>query len=171
MLYFDKFPEIKYNNNVISDITRSFDLKTYTTNKESTFLKSYIIKETDTPESIAYDLYHDATYHWIILTLNNIIDPFNDWVLSTEQLIALCERKYSNGIKGVHHYETFAGEQCDDVQRLEIESAGVIPPGITKITNYEYEYEENNKKKDIIIITPGIVEQLIIKLEDVSNVN
>ena len=38
----------------------------------------YIVSNCDTPEIVAYNIYGDSTYHWILLLFNQIINTFKD---------------------------------------------------------------------------------------------
>ena len=98
--YFTQFPTVAYNldNNVLSSqlvtniVTRfSFEDK-FKTNISAFFF--YTIKDGDTPEGLAYKLYGSVNYHWIILLLNDIIDPQYDWPLQTDSFYKYIDAKY-----------------------------------------------------------------------------
>lgn len=54
----------------------------------------YIIKDSDTPRSLANVLYGSEQYDWIITTINNIVNPYYDWPLSEESFYEMIEEKY-----------------------------------------------------------------------------
>jgi len=56
----------------------------------------YDIVEGDTPEIIAHKLYGSAQRHWVVLMMNNIVDPQYDWPLTTTTLNNYIDAKYSN---------------------------------------------------------------------------
>lgn len=79
---------------------------------------SYDLRESDTPENVAYRYYNDVNRFWILLYGNNIIDPQWDWPLTSNVLLAYLINKYSTAAGStdsnvvlayiqstVHHYE------------------------------------------------------------------
>jgi len=64
----------------------------------------YDVKDSDTPEILAFQLYGDSELHWIILHFNTILDPRFDWPQTTNNLKKYVEGKYAS-INGIHHYE------------------------------------------------------------------
>lgn len=165
MLFLDQFPaiDIKIDNykNSISNITRTFSTKNLNIDY-SKIIQIYMVQDLETPESIAYKLYGDATYHWIILMLNNIINPFSEWIMTEECLQELCTRKYSTGINGIHHYlHPTTGERLDDVT---VRNKEIVSPIV--VTNLMFEQEENNKKRRILVINPLAVERVVMMLEE-----
>lgn len=100
--YFNYFPTTFYSvdaNNkialdVVTNIISRFSFEN--TLKENTnVFYPYDIKDTDTPESIAYKLYGDSERHWIVLILNDIIDPQYDWPLKYSDFINHVNDKYA----------------------------------------------------------------------------
>lgn len=100
--YFNFFPKTLYSQedkktnletvtNIISRFTFENDFK-----ENSSVFYEYEIQEGDTPEIIAYKFYNNVERHWIVLTYNNIIDPYYDWPLSTRQFNEYVNRKYSS---------------------------------------------------------------------------
>ena len=82
MKYFESFPGTIYtfdkntlNNQLVTNIlARSTFLKEIANNSSVSY--EYDVKETDTPEIIAYKIYGDANRSWIILLFNQIINPY-----------------------------------------------------------------------------------------------
>jgi hypothetical protein len=66
------------------------------------------IQDGETPEILAYQIYGNSDYHWIILHTNDIIDPRYDWPLTTDSLYAYIDDKYTSRT-GIHHYEDTDG--------------------------------------------------------------
>ena len=56
----------------------------------------YLIQEGDTPEMVADKYYGDPTYHWIVLMMNNIVDPFYDWPLDYTDFASYINNKYGS---------------------------------------------------------------------------
>lgn len=67
---------------------------------------SYDIQEGDTPEIIAYKYYGDSYRYWIVLYVNQILDPQWHWPMSSSILESYITDKYNFNAKAVtHHYE------------------------------------------------------------------
>lgn len=147
MYYFEKVPEITYKGKKIKDITRRIVVRDKI--KENIELyEPYIVKDGETPETIAFDFYGNSNYHWIIILMNNIIDPFYDWILSEQEVLSLTEKNYDD-IRAVHHYE-------DNDGRIVHSS----DPEATPITNIEYERALNEQKREIKIIKPIYLDEI-----------
>ena len=76
-MYFQNFPDIDYDvtgngtTTKIKDIITRVAVRNEVRNRDSLFAK-HNVKEGETPESVAYDYYGNANYHWIVLMMNKI---------------------------------------------------------------------------------------------------
>jgi hypothetical protein len=97
--YFSKFPKLyhsfdgfnssQYITNLLTRFTFEQDFKTNT----AAFYE-YDIREGDTPEIIASKIYNSPERHWIVLLMNDMVDPFFDWPLQYETLTRFVDAKY-----------------------------------------------------------------------------
>lgn len=116
-MYFSKFPYTLYSLDdrktvkVITNILRRVKIDDYVKNNLSLY-DEYDIKDGDTPEILAFDLYGDSNLHWIILLMNEILDPRYDWPLDTVELNNYVLATWKNP-DGVHHYEDSNGNQIN----------------------------------------------------------
>jgi hypothetical protein len=55
----------------------------------------YDISEGETPEILAYNIYGSSEKHWIILAINDIVNPLTEWPLDNGDLISVIDKKYS----------------------------------------------------------------------------
>ncbi|NBR22608.1 MAG: hypothetical protein EBU08_02235, partial [Micrococcales bacterium] len=55
----------------------------------------YNIQDSDTPEIIANKFYGDSEKHWVVMMLNDIVDPQFDWPLDQRTIISYINEKYS----------------------------------------------------------------------------
>lgn len=97
--YFSKFPKIFYSldnyksSDYVTNITRRFSLENKL--KENTSLYyTYDIRDGDTPEIIASKLYDSPERHWIVLMMNDIVDPQTEWPLDYYTLHQYIDAKY-----------------------------------------------------------------------------
>lgn len=79
--YFSQFPIIKYNNNMVIDITnRVAILHNIASNKYAFY--PYVVKDGMPAWLVAEKYYGDADLVWLIYISNDIIDPYYQWPLS-----------------------------------------------------------------------------------------
>ena len=72
----------------------------------------YDVKDGDTPEIIAFNYYGDSNLHWVVLLMNEILDPRYDWPLDTVQLNDYTVQLWKD-VDGIHHYEDSNGNQIN----------------------------------------------------------
>ena len=162
MEYFTFFPETKYIDKNIIDI--SVRLNFFSKIKANTLLYEYkLIKDGQKPEDVATEYYNDPTLYWIVLIVNDIIDPFYEWVLSERRLYEYIKAKYGdNQFQTIHHYETTdehalgAGLWVDSTE-----------PFSTPVSVLTYESFLNEKKRKIKLIKTRYLPQVLAEYERV----
>ena len=151
--FFDKFPKLKYDINrsgysnfetVTNIFFRVGIIKKVLSNATSYY--KYEVKDDDTPEILAEQVYGDAGAYWIILYANDIVDPQFDWPLNHTQFHKYIKGKYGsipNAKTTIHHYEKVV-ERTNPTYNLTTETRFVVNQ--TKLTDNEidapYEYYE-----------------------------
>lgn len=151
---------------LVNDINTHFIIKTSVKNM-AVPLQTFRINPWDSPQSVAYSAYKDTKLDWLILLAANIIDEYREWPKDNDDVQKYCNRVYSTGENGIHHYENIHGEIVDHFQQYRyINSLDEIPAHINPITNYQYELSENDKRKIIQIFSPDSVQQILEKIEE-----
>jgi hypothetical protein len=184
MSYFRELPNLEYQSFLsnrkgsddyllVKNIFRRVKLRDDLQNVFTIFNK-YEIQEGARPDTVAEELYGSSQYDWVVLIGANIINVRNEWPLSDRDIYRYSEQLYGNDLNAVHHYETI--EVKDSRGRLIlpagkiIDSTFTIPnPNISiqtinpvvGISNYEYEVRKNNKKRDIYVLKPAYLQQVI----------
>ena len=108
-MYFHNFPTIAYDatgNKIfqtVSDILTRIVARAQVKTRDVLFTKHQIL-EGESPESLAFNYYGRAEYHWIILMLNQYYDRYYDWPMTQRDLQAYVISKYANP-DGINHYE------------------------------------------------------------------
>mgnify|MGYP001387655277 CR=1 FL=1 len=160
MAYFEKFPLYAYdisdtnNYTLITDILRRVNLKGNVRANTLVF-DQYVVRDGEQPDTVAAKYYDNPELHWIIVTVNNITSRY-DWPLDQVALSQYVNDKYSNP-DGIHHYEINA-TSGDTTNKLIVSSD---TDGATAITNYEYEENENDKKRRIRLLDRAYVTKFI----------
>lgn len=111
----------------------------------------------ETPEALSEELYRDPEYYWNLLYINRVINPFTEWVKSSEELEDFCLIKYKTkeemfAVKyfiDVRTEQILVGIDEDKIFKYMEENDGETPIYIQKITNYEYEQRQNEKLRTI----------------------
>ena len=150
--------------------------------QDTAFFEKYQIIGDERPDNVADKIYGDPTLDWVVLLSNNFTNIQSEWPLSQQSFTNYLLTKYSQGndteedtynriYNGVHHYETSEVKNSQGVV--------IVPAGITvnstysvsfydffidtqidsgnisvAITNYEYEENLNNNKRNIYLLKP-----------------
>lgn len=95
--YFPKTPysiqneEVDYVTNILSKVSFEKDFR-----DNSVVYYEYLVSDGETPDVIAHKLYGSSERHWIILLLNEILNPQFDWPLSDYSLQKYIDLKYQS---------------------------------------------------------------------------
>ena len=138
------------------------------------YFTKYAIRGDDRPDNVAFDVYENSNLDWLVLTCNNIINVQTEWPLRQNDFDRVLLEKYGDYntlYNGIHHYETV---EIKNSQGVIIVPAGLYvdsdhsvsyydffserqvsissSDAITAVTNYEYETEIEEKKRDIFVL-------------------
>lgn len=126
--YFSKYPKIIYNNQVVTNILTRVKLDY---SKNSSMFYDYTVKEGETPEIIAFNKFGDAEKHWVILVINNFMDPQFSFPLTNSQFNSYLNKKYKNfgGVaytQGTLNPEPFRYRKIITIKDLSLNTLPVI---------------------------------------------
>ena len=184
MSYFRELPNLEYQSFLssrkgsddyllVKNVFRRVKLRDDLQNVFTIFNK-YEIQEGARPDTVAEELYGSSQYDWVVLIGAGIINVRNEWPLSDRNIYRYSEQLYGNDLNAVHHYET--KEIKDSRGRLILPAGKIVDSTFTipdpnipiqtlnpvvGISNYEYEVRKNNKKRDIYILKPAYLQQVI----------
>lgn len=91
MSYFNKFPLLRYSfdngttSKIAVDILKRVGFKE-SIKKTTELFTEYEILDGETPEMVADKIYGDPSLHWVIMIMNDIVNPYYDWPISTRIL-------------------------------------------------------------------------------------
>lgn len=111
----------------------------------------------ETPEAISESLYRDPAYYWNLLYVNRVVNPFTEWVKTSEELEEFCMIKYKTKdilfapryFIDVRDGQILVGIEEDKIYKYMEDNDGELPVYIQKVTNYEHERRENEKLRSI----------------------
>lgn len=184
--YVDRRPDSSLNEtNTVKNFFRRGKVRQDILENIAYFTK-YTIFGDDRPDNVAFKVYGDATLDWVVLTANNIMNVNTEWPKTQQHFDEYLLRIYGSyeNIYSIRHYksrevknslgvtifpeglivdENFSLTFYDDEeQRYQIISDIAQP-----VTNYEYEQELEDAKRQIFVLKPlylGII------LDDMENV-
>ena len=177
MKYFNQFPGIDYdlkgdgNRTIVTDIFRRVKARSKIIDNVSAFDK-YDVQEGEKPEDVAYKMYGDSDYFWIITLVNNIVNRYYDWPLDEYVFQQYVKDKYDNAA-GIHHFERTqdSGPQTGDgpadyTHLLECNSTDA---GAQSVSNREHEQRNQDKISRIRLLEPAFLPVLIEEFERLMN--
>ena len=161
--FFEQFPLVNYNlsgingNTIqVTDIFRRVKARSKIADNVTLFDK-YDVAEGEKPEDVAYKMYGEADYFWVITLINNIVNRYYDWPLDQFSFQQYIKDKYTNP-DAIHHYEItqLSGIQsgegpADYSHKIEVNSDY---PGAQSVSNRQYEEREQDKKRQIKVLSP-----------------
>jgi hypothetical protein len=92
--FFEDFPIITYNNELVRDISVRLDILESIKTDSYAFLP-YTVKDGERAEDVAYYYYGDPRLVWIVYLSNNIIDPYFEWPQGTYEFEQTLGKTYA----------------------------------------------------------------------------
>lgn len=98
--YFNYFPKVGYSiekpnkYDYVTSLVSRFGIEDQLKENSAVFY-TYQVRDGETPEIIASKVYGSSERHWIILMMNNVVDPQYDWPLSYSAFNEYVKSKYS----------------------------------------------------------------------------
>ena len=142
------------------------------------FQTKYKIKGNDRPDNVAYDFYGNSNLDWLVLLCNNIINIQTEWPLLQNDFDRFLLDKYGSydKLNDIHHYETQEIKNSKDVvivpkglqcasdysvtyydYNIDQEKIVLSKDCTTAVTNYEYESEIEDNKRNIFLLKPRYI--------------
>ena len=168
-MYFANFPVIPYdsvgdyNFKIVTNLLKRVVVRSKVKANTSLY-DTYDVKEGETPEILADKLYDDPELHWVILLFNDITDVYHQWPQNQNQFLAYLKDKYSN-VDATHHYE-ISQTSGDTTIKIDIGTDNTDYPSASIVTNYEYEEDFQDKKRQIKLLDPAYVEDFVTEFEE-----
>ena len=166
MEYFETFPKIYYdiagngNYKLITDILRRFKVRNRI-QEDPVMFDKYEVTDGEKPEDVSMRFYGTPYHHWVILSMNNIMDRFYDWPLSQIDFQTYIAEKYTNP-DGIHHYEiTQSSGSTSKLDYSHLVEVNSDTSGASSVSNREYEQRLQDNKRLIKILRPEYLSEFI----------
>jgi len=183
--YFSNFPKILYDidgtNSTAPEFSTAINLLIRNKLREvvkgdiSTYYPYIIPEEVRRPDVLSQNVYGDVSFTWTIFLVNNILDPLWQWPMDSRVFESYLTRKYGSvGASKitVHHYEYTWQERVEatgtsdpiPAQKVEVDYdtyLGINEDFREVIYNFEYEETKNEANREISLIQPFYISQVI----------
>ena len=143
--------------------------------------EKYTIQNNERPDQVAEKVYKNVNYDWVILLCNNIINIYDEWPMTEQELYNYMVRKYGKAdVESIHHWETQeirntrgdiqlrAGFEVPENFEYTRPDGTLIPREelIRPISNYDYESGLNDYKRGIHVLKPQFLNSFVEEFED-----
>ena len=161
-MYFQNFPTFLYSYQVngkieyklVTDVTQNVRLRKQIL-ENITLYDHYDIRDGETPELIAERVYGSSQYHWVVMLCNEKYNYVDDFPLPIYNLEKHIDTKYGAKKYNTHHHVNANGYIVDSSQ-----------PGAVSVSNYDYEYNLNETKRRIKLISPSLLNTILKNFKD-----
>lgn len=92
---FDQFQVITYRGVPVRNLMQKVSFASIISKTGAVFYP-YTIQEGERPDTVAYHYYEDPRYSWLVYMSNNIVDPYYDWPMTTNQFDQFVINKYGS---------------------------------------------------------------------------
>ena len=163
--FFNKFPKITYENNLAINLLARVTMSKLALNSKQAYY-DYTIVEGTRPDNLSYNYYDNSDYVWLIGLANQIVDPYYDFPISTENLNILITKKYGSIANAQNIIKFFRTNWLADESRITTAAYSALGVGEQKY--WAPEINQNNsilayvRKKEDWVVTTNKVQQLSI---------
>lgn len=165
MEIFDLYDRVDYRGYSLTNILRRVKPIKQVLSRIGVYY-DYEISEGERADTIAHDYYGSSTYAWLIYVTNNIYDPYYQWPLTSNQFFDFLNKKYGDFYQTqvtIRHYE----KEGNQVNPYTFDNWTVEERfGWTPVTVYDYEYNLNENKRRIKLISNDYLEQITQQVEE-----
>ena len=134
----------------------------------------YRVREGERPDIVSHQKYGTVAYSYLILLLNDIVDPLFDWPLHTRQFENYIIEKYGSistaQTTNKYYYQivrsevarTGTSERIPEVKIIvDLTTYNTLDASVkSSQTVYDWEDELNDNKRDIKLINPNFIQDI-----------
>lgn len=183
--FFTNFPSVQYDMGRVN-ITLTvqnplvrFKLLDILKNKSAIYYE-HVVEDGQSAQYIANRYYGDVTLDWVIFLVNDIYDVEYEWPMEYQAFTSFVKSKYGSiesALNTTHHYEwiyqpqevlfdgTIIPEDVIKVDATTFASLGINEK--REVSNYTYEENENERKRNIKILQREFLDQLLSEAESI----
>ena len=119
--YFEKFPNLYYNNILCKDITRRVRINVNAEAQgDPNLYYPFEIKQSLRADQVSEFYYEDSRLDWLVYLTNNTIDPYYQWYLDDRMFNQLIIDKYGSVEAATRKIKYYQNNWATDDQRLSV---------------------------------------------------
>ena len=179
--YFRNIPKVKYDiygaepnkYRNVTNIMKRISFKPSVIEDISDYYP-YRVKDGERPDILSFQKYGSVAYAYLIMLFNDIYDPLFDWPLSSQQFEKYLTNKYGSVSAAMgetkYYYQIIRAEVARTETSERIPAVKFIVDQTTydalgigdrsTQSNYEWEDELNDNKRDIKLINPDFIQDV-----------
>ena len=196
--YFSTFPKVLYFDRVATNLTLRAAFIDRLKQLSSVYYP-YEVRDGDTADVIASKYYGDSSFDWLVYMANDIIDPYTQWPKTYAQFEDYIVKKYGSreaaqseilfyrryptvgyiSVDGEDFTTSIPADTSSYNETMDYTDVRVTPetysnmgPEIIQyypVYAYDYELEENDKKRHIVLIDDTLAYKIFSELKDLMN--
>ena len=134
----------------------------------------YYVREGERPDIVSFNTYGTVAYSYLILLINNIVDPLFDWPLPSRQFenyiieqygsvsAAQSTNKYYYQIVRAEVARTGVSERVPEYKVIVDQTTyNSLDASVRSAQNvYDWEVEQNDNKREIKLINPDFIQDI-----------
>ena len=144
--------------------------------------QQYTVKNNQRPDEVALDAYGDMKLDWVVLLCNNVINLYDEWPMSEDELERYIDSEYEEEADSVHHWVT--QEVKDTRGRVLLKDGREVPENFTykridgtvipkedlirPISVYDHETEKNDYKRNIYLLRKSYLTGFIQEFQNLT---
>tara|TARA_R100001463_G_scaffold26003_1_gene61134 strand:- start:85 stop:738 length:654 start_codon:yes stop_codon:yes gene_type:complete len=150
--------------------------------QDLSFFTKYKVEGDDRPDNVAFKEYGRSDLDWIVLTSNNILNIQSEWPMPQFEFDKYLIEKYGtyDNLNNTHHHETTELKNNDNVIIVQkglrvdsnysityFEDSGMVTQNpVVEVTNYQYEEQLNDSKRNIFLLKDIYLNVIIDDFQD-----
>ena len=150
--------------------------------QDLSFFTKYKVEGDDRPDNVAFKEYGRSDLDWIVLTSNNILNIQSEWPMPQFEFDKYLIEKYGtyDNLNNTHHHETTELKNNDNVIIVQkglrvdsnysityYENSGMVTQNpVVEVTNYQYEEQLNDSKRNIFLLKDIYLNVIIDDFQD-----
>ena len=133
--------------------------------------QQYTVKNNQRPDQVALEVYGNMQYDWVILLCNNIINIYEEWPMSEDELERYIDSTYEEDADSVHHWVT---QRITDARgRILVKEDRTVPEDweytrpdgtvipkeetVRPVSVYDHESQKNDFKRNIYLLKKDFI--------------
>lgn len=170
MSYFNNFNKVMYNGKLAINLLNRSKLNMEVL-KSSTAFFPYEMQEGDRIDNISQFAFQDPFKDWLVAFSNDIVDPYYDWYLTSEQLTEHIKKKYGSVEAAQENIEycevTKLDGNSDDIDHYNAKVTELTKTlegannsfTYTEVDSYTTEIQNNLNKRFVKVLLPEYAER------------